>query len=453
MLRDLLRSVDHVTTLEAPETPLTDASLAAFLDLPGITDAGVFVSDEKAIGKFIALYRCVYLVAGSIGGLPIVTYEGFASPGAAREYVRPPRVLEDPCPALEPIVFWETLLAHLLTAGNAFLTPTRNNLGQIVELDFVSGRVEPRKVSRDVDPRRRLYDVTDEDGRRQTFSSNDVLHLMGPGANGLWGLSPVGVARNAVGVALAQETYQGKLFAKGALSSGLLLTEATVSPQRKRELLRSWEETSAGLQNAGGVGMLTGGMKYMPLSISPADAEFVASRYFQLEEMGRLFGIPPDFLGITQGTSNYGTGVEQRGLHLVTYSLMAWLIRLEQFISRRLLPRGTNAAIVPDGLYRGDIRARTEASVRRVLTGLSTVNEERLAEGRPPIAGGDVRYMPVNMQPLGPDGMPIAAAAGEDSEPGDVNGVDAQPDRVKVTYDMVEALLSLGGTDGNGTPL
>src|SRR5215212_2095248 len=187
MLRDLgRRAVDHVTTLEAPETPLTDSTLAAWLDLPGITESGLFVSDEKAISKFIALYRCVYLVAGSIAGLPIVTYKGLASPGAEREYVRPPSVLEDPCPALEPIVFWETLLAHLLTAGNVFLTPTRNNLGQVVELDFVSGIVEPRKVSRAVDPRRRLYDVTDEDGKKQTFSSDDVLHLMGPSITGLY---------------------------------------------------------------------------------------------------------------------------------------------------------------------------------------------------------------------------------------------------------------------------
>lgn len=438
-----------MTTLEAPEVPLTDAALAAWLDLPSMTDAGLVVSDDKAISKFVALYRAVYLVAGSIAGLPLVTYRGLALPGADREYIRPPRVLEDPCPALEPIVFWETLLAHLLSVGDVFLTCWRNDLDQVIELDFVSGRVEPRKVSREVDPLRRLYDVTDEDGRRQTFSSRDVLHLMGPSINGLHGLSPIGVARNAVAVALAQERFQGRLFAKGNMQSGLLLTDATVSPQRKKELLALWEETSAGMQNAGGVGMLTGGMRYQPLSFTPADSEFVASRYFQVEEIGRLYGIPPDFMGLTQGTSNYGTGVEQRGLHLVTYALMSWLIRLEQFVSRRLLPRGTNATLVADGLFRGDIRARTEAAVRRVLTGLSTVNEERRAEGKPTIAGGDVRYMPVNMQPLGGDGMPIAIEQGDDSEPGDVNDVDAQPDRKLVTYDIVDALLSLGGTDAS----
>lgn len=454
MLRSLgQRSVEHVTTLEAPEVPITDQSLAAWLDLPNITDAGISVSDEKALSKFVAYYRAVYLVAGSIGGLPIVTYRGKTAPGSPRELLDPPTVLVDPCPALEPIVFWETLLAHLLTSGNVFLTPTRNNLDQVIELDFVSGRVEPRKVARTVDPRRRLYDVTDEDGQKKTYSSSDVLHLMGPSINGMYGLSPVGVARNAVAVALAQEQYQGKLFAKGAMHSGVLTTDANVKPDKKRELIKNWQETAHGLENAGGVGMLTGGVKYQPLSMSPADAEFIASRYFQIEEIGRMFGIPPDFMGITQGTSNYGTGVEQRGLHLVTYALMSWLIRLEQFISRRMLPRGTNAEIVPDGLYRSDVRARTEAAVRRVLTGLSTVNEERLADGRPPIGGGDVRYMPANMLPLGPDGLPIAADQGDGGEPGDVPAVDAQPARVKVTYDMVEALLSLGGVDGNGSPI
>ena len=362
--------------------------------------------------------------------------------------MRPPSVLEDPCPAIEPIVFWETVLAHLLTAGNVFLTPFRNTVDQVVELDFIVGRIEPRKVTRTLDPLRRLYDVTDEDGDSKTYSRRDVLHLMGPSINGLWGLSPIGVARNAVAVALAQERYQGKLFAKGNMQSGLLMTDANLTPKRKSELRGNWAETSAGLENAGGVGILSGGMKYLPLSITPADAEFIASRYFQVEEIGRLFGIPPDFMGLTQGTSNYGTGVEQRGLHLVTYALMRWLLGLEQFISRRLLPRGTNAALIPDGLYRGDVRARTEAAVRRVLTGLSTVNEERRAEGKPQIAGGEVRYMPVNMAPLGPDGLPIPTVAGDDSEPGDVDDVDAQPGRVKVTYDMVEALLSLGGNDG-----
>src|SRR5215218_1921926 len=456
MLRNLgQRSVEHVTTLEAPEVPITDQALAAWLDVSSLTDAGITVSDERALSKFVAYYRAVYLIACSIGGLPIITYRGKPAPGSQREFVDPPSVLVDPCPALEPIVFWETLLAHLLTVGNVFLTPTRNSFDQVVVLDFVTGYVEPRKVSKAIDPRRRLYDVTDEAGQKKTYSSNDVLHLMGPSINGMWGLSPVGVARNAVAVALAQEQYQGKLFAKGAMHSGVLTTDANVSPQRKRELIKNWQETSHGLENAGGVGMLTGGVRYQPLSMVPADAEFIASRYFQIEEIGRMFGIPPDFMGVTQGTSNYGTGVEQRGLHLVTYALMSWLIRLEQFMSRRMLPRGTNAEIVPDGLYRSDVRARTEASVRRVLTGLSSVNEERLAEGRPPIAGGDVRYMPANMLPLGPDGLPIAADTdqGDEGEPGDVNDVDAQPDRVKVTYDMVEALLSLGGVDGNGSPI
>jgi len=449
MLRNLLPQSRGVSGLEAPETPITDASLAAWLDLPSITDTGLVVSDEKALTKFVALYRAVYLIAGSIGGLPIVTYKGLPAPGAEREYVRPPTVLEDPCPALEPIVFWETVLAHLLTAGNVFLTPTYNNAEQVVELDFVSGVVEPRKVNRGIDPRRRVYDVTDEDGQRKTFASRDVLHLMGPSINGLYGLSPIGVARNAVAVALAQEKYQGKLFAKGNMQSGLLMTDANLSPQRKKELRALWSETSAGLENAGGVGILTGGMRYLPLSMTPDDAQFVASRYFQVEEIGRLYGIAPDFMGITQGTSNYGTGVEQRGLHLVTYALMAWLIRLEQFVSRRLLVRGTNAAFVTDGLYRGDVRARTEAAVRKVLTGLSTVNEERRAEGRPEIAGGDVRYMPANMQALGDDGLPVAAQEPA-GEPGDVDGVDANPeaDRKLVTYDFVEALLSLGGTNG-----
>lgn len=391
-------------TLENPAVPLTSSAILDFLGVSP-TSSGVAVTEEKSLGM-PAVWRAVNLIAGTAAALPLHAYR-------KTDDVRVPvskasmasRLLDDPHPDLTPFELWETVYGHLLLWGNAYLRILRNQLGEIAELwPIHPGRV---KAGRESDTGRKVYQV---DGEQRPWYDEHILHIAGFGYDGVCGVSPIRAARQGLGLAMAAEEYGARLFGSGSLATGILQTEQRLEQGQADALKRRWKDRAAGLSNAHDVVVLDAGAKFQQLSIPPGDAQFIESRRFQIAEIARMFGIPPHMLMETDKSTSWGAGIEQQVLGFVKFSLHpSYLTRVEQRVTKILRPQAVYAKYSLEGLLRGDSSARAAFYTSMWNVGVLSTNDIRQLEELTPVAGGDVRYRPLNMGELGqPD--PATAA-------------------------------------------
>ena len=269
----------------------------------------------------------------------------------------------------------------------------------------------PNKMSVDRDENGRLYHTyyrgQDEAIRDKEFAvtllPTDVLHIPGLGFDGLVGYSPIAMAKNAIGMAIACEEYGAKFFANGAAPGGVLEHPGTIKdPQRVRE---SWQSTFGGSGNANKIAVLEEGMKYTPIGISPEQAQFLETRKFQINEIARIFRVPPHMVGDLEKSSF--SNIEQQSLEFVKYTLDPWVIRWEQSIQRSLLSPDEKAAYFVkfnlEGLLRGDYQSRMNGYAIGRQNGWMSANDIRELENLdriPAEDGGDLYLINGNMLPL-----------------------------------------------------
>lgn len=245
-----------------------------------------------------------------------------------------------------------------------------------------------------------------------------MLHVPGLGFDGLVGYSPIAMAKNAIGLAQATEDYGASFFANGAAPGGVLEHPGTIKdPSRVRE---SWQQTFGGARNGNKVAVLEEGMKYTPISVSPEQAQFLETRKFQLNEIARIFRIPPHMIGDLEKSSF--SNIEQQSLEFVKYTLDPWVVRWEQAITKTLLnPREKQQLFVKfnvEGLLRGDYQSRMEGYAVARQNGWMSANDIRELENLDRIDevdGGDLYLVNGNMLPLP---MAGAYAATKQSEEG-----------------------------------
>lgn len=231
----------------------------------------------------------------------------------------------------------------------------------------------------------------------------DVLHIPGLGFDGLVGYSPIAMAKNAIGLAIATEEFGAKFFANGAAPSGVLEHPGTIKdPSKVRE---AWMGQFGGSSNAGKVAVLEEGMKYTPISIAPEQAQFLETRKFQINEIARIFRVPPHMLADLEKSSF--SNIEQQSLEFVKYTLDPWVIRWEQSIMRALLTEDEkNKLFVKfnvEGLLRGDYASRMSGYATARQNGWMSANDIRELENLdriPPEEGGDLYLINGNMLPM-----------------------------------------------------
>ena len=231
----------------------------------------------------------------------------------------------------------------------------------------------------------------------------DVLHIPGLGFDGLVGYSPIAMAKNAIGLAIATEEYGAKFFANGAAPSGVLEHPGTIKdPTKVRE---AWQSQFGGSSNSGKVAVLEEGMKYTPISISPEQAQFLETRKFQINEIARIFRVPPHMVGDLEKSSF--SNIEQQSLEFVKYTLDPWVMRWEQSIQRSLFtPNEKKNYFVKfnvEGLLRGDYQSRMQGYATARQNGWMSANDIRELENLdriPEESGGDLYLVNGNMLPL-----------------------------------------------------
>lgn len=374
----------------------------------GQTTAGKTVTERSAM-QMTAVYACVRILAEAIAGLPLHLYRYKGDGGKEKALDHPLYALlhDEPNKEMSSFVFRETLMTHLLLWGNAYAQVIRNGRGEVLALYPLM----PNRMSVNRDDNGRLFykysRSADEagSGRDETvvLMPEDVLHIPGLGFNGLVGYSPIAMAKNAIGLSMATEEYGSKFFANGAAPSGVLEHPSTIKdPQRVRE---AWQSQFGGSNNSGKIAVLEEGMKYTPIAISPEQAQFLETRKFQINEIARIFRVPPHMLADLEKSSF--SNIEQQSLEFVKYTLDPWVIRWEQTIHRTLLTADEKKRYFVkfnlEGLLRGDYASRMSGYATARQNGWMSANDIRELENMdriPEEEGGDLYLINGNMLPL-----------------------------------------------------
>ena len=391
----------------------------------GGTTSGKAVTERSAM-QMTAVYSCVRILSEAVAGLPLHLYRYKEDGGKEKALDHPLYLLlhDEPNPEMSSFVFRETLMTHLLLWGNAYAQIIRNGKGEVIALYPLM----PNRMVVDRDIHGQLYyqytrsteEAPTMKGVTVNLPPSDVLHIPGLGFDGLVGYSPIAMAKNAIGMAIACEEYGAKFFANGAAPGGVLEHPGTIKdPQRVRE---SWQSTFGGSGNSNKIAVLEEGMKYTPIGISPEQAQFLETRKFQINEIARIFRVPPHMVGDLEKSSF--SNIEQQSLEFVKYTLEPWLVRWEQSIQRTLFSPEEKkryfAKFNVEGLLRGDYASRMSGYATARQNGWMSANDIRELENLdriPTEDGGDLYLINGNMLPLGNAGAFADTQTGKEENP------------------------------------
>ena len=371
---------------QARDKPVDKAADAGYSFLFGRTTSGKPVNERTAM-QTTAVYACVRILAEAVASLPLHVYEYQDDGGKKLVHDHPLYYLlhDEPNPEMTSFVFRETLMSHLLIWGNAYAQIIRDGAGRVLGLYPLL----PDKMEVQRDDRGNIYYVysrnSDENPMFKEYGNiklkaEDVLHIPGLGFDGLIGYSPIAMAKNAVGMTLACVEFGASFFANGANPGGVLEHPGVLKdPSKVRE---SWNSVYRGVNNAHKIAVLEEGMKYQQIGIPPEEAQFLETRKFQINEIARLYRIPPHMVGDLDKSSF--SNIEQQSLEFVKYTLDPWVIRWEQSLQRSLLLPGEKGKyfikLNVDGLLRGDYQSRMNGYAVGRQNGWFSANDIREME-------------------------------------------------------------------------
>jgi HK97 family phage portal protein len=418
------------------DKPTDSTTGSTYRFLFGGTTSGKAVTERSAM-QMTAVYSCVRILSEAIAGLPIHLYRSDDDGSKEKATDHPLYFIlhDEPNPEMTSFVFRETLMTHLLLWGNAYAQIIRNGKGEVVALYPLM----PNRMTVDRDEDGHLYyeyqtsqeEAHTMNGSRVRLSPYDVLHIPGLGFDGLVGYSPIAMAKNSIGMAIACEEYGAKFFANGATPGGILEHPGVVKdPDKVRD---SWNAAFGGSSNSNKVAVLEEGMKYTPISISPEQAQFLETRKFQIDEIARIFRIPPHMIGDLEKSSF--SNIEQQSLEFVKYTLDPWVCRWEQSMQRALLTQDEKKEYFfkfnVDGLLRGDYQSRMNGYATGRQNGWMSANDIRELENLdriPSEDGGDLYLINGNMTKLADAGI-FAAVAPAKEEPDETEEPQTEPEQ------------------------
>jgi HK97 family phage portal protein len=380
----------RLSTFRASLISISDPRIGRLFGYSGPSYAGVEVGEGSALG-LSAVWRAVNLISRTLAQLPMRTIRDTGD--GMRQ--RMTSFLDDPGKPIGLTAFdWKALVfAHLLLHGNAYLKHIYGGAGQLLGLQplhplCVSVRLPLRDDA--VQPvGGKWFDVTLLDGTRETHDAATLTHVLGFSVDGIIGLSPITIARNSLGTAIAGDRAAATMFSTGATVAGMVTPdEDDAGWSDSKDIKAQIDSSMTGWDNAGGIAVINRRLKFTQFSLSAVDAQFLQSRQFSIEEVARIFGVPPFELMQTDKQTSWGTGIEsqQRGLGRTT--LAPWATGLEQALSR-LLPNPRFVEFDFAGLERPTPEQEIDLLIKQVDAGLLTLNEARAIRNLPPVEGGD----------------------------------------------------------------
>lgn len=336
-----------------------------------------------------AVYACVQAIAETVASLPLILYQRKADDRTRATGHPLYGVLHDqPNPEQTALEFRELMTANVLLCGNAYARIELGGDGQVRALwPLNPDRVRVQRVNSRI-----VYDVADSEGRQFRLLAHEVLHLrhrIGP--DGLLGVSPIAAARGVVELAIAEREHGVNTFTNGAKLLGVLKFPGKLKPEQRTAIAASWSSQHAGGANAGRTAILEEGVDFQAVSMSLEDAEWIAARQFSVEEIARLFRIPPTVIGDLRH-GNYSNSVEM-ARQFVTQTLRRHLVAWEQAIASKCLTDAGRSMYFAEhsveGLLRGDAANRADFYDKGIGAGWLLKSEARRLENLPTIEGID----------------------------------------------------------------
>ena len=416
----LFRARDKPARRASPKDAVSAAPTFYF----GTSGSGKAVTAQSAI-QLSTVYACVRVISETVASLPLGVYEA-TDQGNEKATDHPLyRLLHDePNSEMTSFVLREVMLAHLLLWGNSYCQIIRSGRNRITGLYPLL----PDKMNVDRDKAGVLtYAYTTSSGVTVYLAPEDVLHIPGLGFDGVMGYSPIALEKNAIGLGIASEEYGSKFFSNGARPSGILTHPNTVkNPKALRE---SWNAAYGGSTNANRVAILEEGMEFKPLSIPNNEAQFLETRKFQVDEICRIFRVPPHLVGNLEHATF--SNIEHQSIDFAVHTIRPWLVRIEQSMNRALFSESEKGrfyvAFNMDGLMRGDYKSRMEGYAIARQNGWMSANDIRALENQNPIPtedGGDALLVNGNMIPI----TTAMRQTREDSAANTQTNLSTQPD-------------------------
>ena len=389
----------------SPENPSTSLSNpAAWLTgLFNSSATGVQVSEDNAL-TFSAVYAATRIISETIASIPLNVYK---YDGETRTIAKdhPIQILlaEAPNPVSSTFTFREAMAANLVLHGNCYAKIFFNAAGRPISLI----PLDPLKVQVKIVDGEKVYIFND----KETLLDYEVLHVVGLSFNGLTGKSPLNVAREAIAIGLSAQEYGARFYSNGANTGGVITAPGRLSLEAINRLKQSWNRSNGGNANSHGTAILEEGMKYDKIGLDPEAAQFLQSRKFQVNEIARIFRIPPSYLADLDNSSTRAN-VEQQAIQFVRDCITPYVRRFEVELNRKLFredERDYYAYFSVDGLMRGDLKGRYEAYATARQWGWLSVNDIRDLENLNPVDGGNIYLQPLNMVESGRDNVNVDA--------------------------------------------
>ncbi|MEG5906481.1 phage portal protein, partial [Enterobacter hormaechei] len=352
---------------------------------------------DKAI-QLSAVWACVRLLSESISTLPLKIYvrQPDGSRKAATDHPAYSILCRRPNSEMTPSRFMLMVVASICLRGNAFIEKKfiANRLVSLVPL-LPQNMVVKRLTTGALE-----YKYT-ENGNERVIPVKNIMHIRGFGLDGVCGMMPMKTGRDVIGSAMAVEESAAKIFEQGLQSSGFLSADNALTDDQ-RERLRGYMASFTGSKNAGKIMVLEGGLKYQGVTMNPEDAQMLESRAFSIEEICRWFRVPPFMVGHTTKQSSWASSLEGMNLQFLTHTLRPLLVNIEQEIGRCLLDSDDEvfAEFSVEGLLRADSAGRAAYYTSALQNGWMSRNDVRRLENMPPIEGGDIYTVQLNLTQL-----------------------------------------------------
>ena len=353
------------------------------------------MTSDKAL-TFSAVWAAIRLLSESVSGLPISVYKKDANGDKTEDTSSPLYTLlkYKPNTYMSKITFLEKLMLDLLCNGNSFVRIVRNGAATPVELlcldfDNVDILIQDNYL---------FYQVAGG----ETYASDDMLHFKLITEDGINGLSPITQNAKAINWGMDVEEFGRKFFTNGASMTGVLETSRSLSTEAIDRLKNSFNQAYTGVKNSSKTAVLEEGLTFKPISVSAEQAQFLASRTFSIEEVARIFNIPPHLLkDLSRSSFN---NIEQQGAEFVIYSLMPYISKIEEEFNLKLFRKNELGKTFVEfnvmGLLRGSVNDRSNFYKSMFGIGVMSINEIRRKENMNAIEGGDEHFMPLNMTTL-----------------------------------------------------
>ena len=354
------------------------------------TAAGTSVTQDTSL-RLSAVYACVRLISDTISTLP---YDQFIRRDGQRFPYRPKdRWVDSPSTQMPKTTFWKQVLISMLLDGNAYVHITRDG-GEIIDLTPLNPtQVVPRRVNG-----RKFYEVN---GGDLILENDDVLHLtemLMPGEEK--GVSRIQQAREALGLGLALEEFAATFFGNGAYAGGVLEFPDKLSPEQRKEVREAWNSVHQGPRRAHRVGVLWGGGKFNPLTVNPAESQLIDQRKFAIEEVARIFRVPPFMLGMSENAAMAFASIEQQQLFFRQHTIQPYVEMLEDHFAALLDNPNTFLKFNMSSIVRADLSSRYSSYNTALLAGFMSVDDVRRLEDMGPVEDGDQYRVPLQNIPL-----------------------------------------------------